>query len=102
MSVKDLLGIIKEIVGFFKPIIEPILEAINIISGIYTLASFLEGVSLNANNTTSLVIFILSFVFMLALENELYKWLRSLIGVWGVIGTAFTDVLRLTNRFKLH
>jgi len=81
MSVKDLLGIIKEIVGFFKPIVEPILEAINIISGIYTLASFLEGLSLNANNTTSLIIFILSFLLMYILEEELYKWLKSLVGI---------------------
>lgn len=81
MSIKDILGIIREIVSFFKPIIEPILEFINIISGIYTLASFLEGFSLNANNTTSLIIFLLSFFLILILEEEIYKWLRSLIGL---------------------
>ena len=79
MSVEDLLDIIKDIVGLFKPIIEPILEAINIISGIYTLASFLNGISLNVNNTSSLIIFLLSFLFMYVIEEEFYKWLKSLI-----------------------
>jgi len=81
MSVKDLLGIIRDIVGFFKPIVEPILEAINVISGIYTLASFLEGLSLNANNITSLIIFLLSFFLMYILEDEFYKWLKGLVGL---------------------
>lgn len=72
---------IREVIGFFKPIIEPILEFINIISGIYTLASFLEGLSLNVNNTSSLIIFLLSFILMYALEEEIYKWLKSLVGL---------------------
>lgn len=81
MSVEDILDIAREVVDFFRPIIEPILEFINIISGLYTLASFLEGLSPNLNNTFSLIIFLLSFFLMYAIEEEIYKWLRKLLGL---------------------
>jgi len=70
-----------KIVGFFRPVIEPILEMINIISGVYTLASFLDGLSLNMENTLSLAIFLLSFVLMYIIEEEIYKWLRGIVGL---------------------
>jgi hypothetical protein len=81
MSVEDLSDIIRDIIGFLKPILEPILEMINIISGIYTLASLLEGLSFNMNNVSSLIIFLLSFIVMYVIEEEVYRWLRSLVGL---------------------
>jgi len=79
--IRDILGIIREIVHFLKPIIEPILEVVNIISGLYTLVAFLEGFSLNVNNTSSLLVFVFSFLLMYLIEEEFYKWLRGLIGL---------------------
>jgi len=78
---EDLLGIIRDIIGLLEPILEPILEMINIISGIYTLDSFLEGLSFNINNVSSLIIFLLSFILMYMVEEKVYRWLRSLVGL---------------------
>jgi len=79
MSIEDVIDIIREILQFFKPLIEPILEIINLISGFYTLVSFLEGFSLNVNNTSSLIVFLLSFLLIYMIEEEFYKWLRHLV-----------------------
>jgi hypothetical protein len=81
MSIDDVFGVIRDIVGFFKPIIEPILEIVNVVSGIITLVSFLEGFSLNAGNTSSLLVFVISFLLMAITEEGVYEWLKSLVGL---------------------